>query len=84
MANWKTTCDIKQFIEDEDMETREKVEKIAEKLAECPEFDDTLYAEYLTEILDLEDDDLEQEANGYLEWVYDFADENRIWMGPVL
>jgi len=82
MANWKTTCDIKQHLDNDDLTTREVVEKIAEEISKCPAFDDTLYAEYLTEILDLEPYDLQQEADGYLAEVYEFADENLIWMGP--
>lgn len=81
MANWKHRCDIRQFVNDESLNDRQIVEKVAEEISKCSAFNDTLYAEYLTEILDLEPDELQQEADGYLAEIYDFADENLIWMG---
>ncbi len=82
MANWKHRCDIKQYVHDDDLSTHEVVEKIAWEISKCRAFDDTLFAEYFTEILDLDEDELENEADGFLAQVYDYADANLIWMGP--
>ena len=82
MANWKTTCDIKQFLDNDDLSTREKFEKIAEEISKCRAFGDTLFADYLTEILDLDEHDLIAEGDGYLTEIYEYADEHLIWMGP--
>jgi len=81
MANWKHRCDIRQYVNDDSLSNKEIVEKIAEEISKCPAFNETLYADYLTEILDLESYELQQEADGYLAEIYDFADENLIWMG---
>lgn len=81
MANWKYRCNILQHVRNEDLSTSEQVERIAQEISSCRGFDDTLFAEYLTELLDLEDDDLEREANAVLSSVYDYADANLIWTG---
>ncbi len=79
MADWKCRCDILKIVHNDELKTREKVERIAEKISRCSGFDDTLFAEYLTEMLDLEEADLELEANGVLRDIYDYADTNLIW-----
>lgn len=81
MAKWKHRCDIRQYVNDDSLSNKEIVEKVAEEISKCPAFNDTLYADYLTEILDLDPYELQQEADGYLAEIYDFADENLIWMG---
>ena len=80
MANWKHRCDILKIVHDDELTIQEQVVKIAEEISKCPAFNDTLFAEYLTELLDLdEEEELEQEANGVLRDIYDYADENLIW-----
>lgn len=81
MLQWKTTCDIKQHLNNETLTYHERVEKIAEEICQCRAFDGTLFAAYLREILELDEHELQQEANGFLNDIYDYADEHRIWMG---
>lgn len=59
----------------------EKVEAVAKEISLCRGFDDTLYAEYLTEFLDLDENKLIKEFNGYLKMIYEFADMNNIFTG---
>jgi len=80
MANWKHRCDILKIVHDDELTIREQVQKIADEISKCSGFNDTLFAEYLTELLDLdEEEEVEQEANGVLRDIYDYADENLIW-----
>lgn len=80
-ASRRTTCNIKQFVGDESLPLRERIERIANEIAKCKAFDETLFADYLIEILDLDDVDLAAEFEGYLSEIYNFADERNIFTG---
>ena len=82
MADWKHRCNIKEFLNRDDLSNKQIFEKISEQLTKCRAFDDETFADELLEITGLDEDEMIREGDYLLDQIYDFADANRIWMGP--
>lgn len=78
---YKFICDIKRHILSANLNPYEKAGAVVREIAACRGFDDTLFAEYITEFLELDEWQLIREFNSYLDMIYEFADENGIFTG---
>jgi hypothetical protein len=79
MRNWKRTVNIKPVIFDDDMTVEEKGRTIALLLDAEPYFTGTFFSE---EIADAGKEGDVEWFDSVLSDIYDFADDNDIWMGP--
>lgn len=92
MPRWIHTVDIKRFMNNERMTPVQTVSEIAEVIGASPLFEDEDFAERLRAELqfhqdalcagEAEPDDLLEAVDEILSEIYDFADENGIWLGP--
>ena len=78
MANWIHRCDIKQHLDNDDIDTRAKVLNISREIASCSGFRGTDFVERFEDMLEIDVYDVE-EIDSYLAEIYDYADERRIW-----
>lgn len=88
MADWKTTCNIKQFLHRDDMDNAEVCTRIADTLnansrVTSAPGGDLLVEQFRDAAHDYKTGKEEghDAVNSLLSELYDFADRERIWLG---
>lgn len=85
MVNWRKTINIKPVLQDSNLTTLQKAERIRELLKGESEFDEPV--ERLIEAGESEDEGIlthrhaEVDFNDALDDIYDIADDLKIWLG---
>lgn len=74
MTNWQTYVDVSDVFHDDDLTIQAKAHAISARMRKIPSY--TLW-ELLDELLDTAD---VEEFDEVWSYIYDWADENRVWI----
>lgn len=79
MANWSEQIDLHEIFHNDDMSVRQKASMIGSKFRNSIGCDNDL----LDLLIDLEDTDTPDSFDDVWSEIYDWADENRVWIRTI-